>query len=828
MAASVDVNAKSLYLLNKYFIRPVLSLNTSVTNLNSSINNSAISLNASVIANTSSITTLNASVITNTSSITTLNTSVTNINISVTNINTSLTNAIDSVSSTALSIGGTNGTSSQSYAGSLTSGTLNIATAITTGNINIGSVTASNQVNIGGVLIGANAINAGTDSNFQIGANISSSISIGSAQTSGVLNIGTNASRTAAINIGNVSNTGVINIETASTASPAINIGTASGTGRIKIANNANTVDIANIRIANNVINNVSPGPGAIVFGGGQTSGNLWIGTGESVARSGQINIATVIGSTCPINIMNGGGATTGGSVNIANGTLQTTTVNIASGTGTGTVTIGNSANTTTINSRNLQIGNNANTSTIVIGPLSQTASLNISTVVNGVRIDSHAPGNNLLLSFGNTPYKVATTGGGTENFCNTAVSNIAFSVNPMTGHHCTAVGHNCLTKNSTGIWNIAIGSDTLTNVTTGSYNTALGGFALTGATTDSNNVAIGYNALANSVASSFASVAVGYQALQTFNNSTGGGNVAVGYQALAGLTTGTGNVAIGYTCDNVPGSGSINTVGNDNTIIGNGASSSGKSNTIVIGKGAHANADNQIIIGRAGGGQSAWFQGSGGLYVNGGPTSILGLSASSITTSGNVTVGGGMVINGTIQTTVSNYNYHNRTVPGWSAFAGPIALPLSVYTGGVVTAGEFVCFSDIRLKNIIQKIKIDDALKFMKNEEILFEWKSMKGSMQTGYKAQDVIKSGFGHLVNIVENKECKEEIDDDGFVSPEGLQFCMNYSAVIPYHGVVIKHLLKENEELKTRLNTIENENITLKNQLTDILLRLNAAGI
>jgi hypothetical protein len=546
---------------------------------------------------------------------------------------------------------------------------------------------------------------------------------------------------------------GSINLATSTTGTPTTSVNIASGTttGSVTIGNSSNTMSIA----------------------------------------SGTTNIAIGVGSTSTINILNGGGATTGGSVNIANGALQTTTVNIASGTGTGTVTIGNSANKTIINSKNVEIGNNANTSTIIIGPLSQSALLNISTVVNGVRIDSHSSGSNLFLGFGNNPYKVALTGGGTGNFCNTALSNVAFSVNPMTGHHCTAVGHNCLTKNSTGQWNIAIGSDTLANVTTGSFNTALGGNALTAATTTSNNV-------------------------------------AVGYQALAGLTTGTRNVAIGYDSDNVPGYGSINTVGNDNTIIGHEASSSGRSNTIVIGKGAHANADNQIIIGKNGGGHTTWIQGSGGFNVNGGPTSVLGLSASSISTTGNINVGGGIVISGTIQNTLSNYNFHNRTVAGWTPFGGPLSLPVGLNCGGVVTSGEFVCTSDIRLKNIIQKIEISDALKFMKNDEVIFEWKSVKDSFQSGYKAQDIIKSGFGHLVNIVENKECKEEIDDDGFVSPEGLQFCMNYSAVIPYHGVVIKHLLKKNEELKTRLELIENENITLKNQLTDILLRLNAAGI
>ena len=50
------------------------------------------------------------------------------------------------------------------------------------------------------------------------------------------------------------------------------------------------------------------------------------------------------------------------------------------------------------------------------------------------------------------------------------------------------------------------------------------------------------------------------------------------------------------------------------------------------------------------------------------------------------------------------------------------------------------------------------------------------------------------------------EETVDSDGFFSPKGKMYSMNYSGVTPYHGVVIKHLLKENEELKSRLSSIE----------------------
>lgn len=323
-------------------------------------------------------------------------------------------------------------------------------------------------------------------------------------------------------------------------------------------------------------------------------------------------------------------------------------------------------------NTSYLELGKNS--TSVVIGPVSQSGNVNTSTVVNGVRIDSHVSHNNLLVSFGNTSYKVTRTVG---NFCNTVLSNWAFSVNPMTGTHCTAVGHNCLTNNSTGNRNIAIGADTLQSVTTGGFNTAVGGLALGSATTNTSNVAVGHNALASSVTTTYPNVAIGTNALQNFNNTNigGGGNTAIGYNALAGLTTGTGNLAIGFIADNLAGSGSINTTGNDNTIIGNSATSSGFSNTIVIGKGAVANANNQIIIGGQSGGHTTWIQGTGGLTVNQGPTSLQGLTAGA-TTLGNTTIANTTIntaVNGTAGQIILNKTIYNNNTTAYDTTNGII-----------------------------------------------------------------------------------------------------------------------------------------------------------
>lgn len=95
-------------------------------------------------------------------------------------------------------------------------------------------------------------------------------------------------------------------------------------------------------------------------------SGNLNIQNDATIA--GTVNIKC--GSTSTGNINMKTGATSGGAVNIATGTgaTQTTTVSIGSGSTTGTVTIGNSANLTSINSNNVTISSNSGTTNMYGG----------------------------------------------------------------------------------------------------------------------------------------------------------------------------------------------------------------------------------------------------------------------------------------------------------------------------------------------------------------------------------------------------------------------------------------------------------------------------
>jgi len=497
-------------------------------------------------------------------------------------------------------------------------------------------------------------------------------------------------------------------------------------------------------------------------------------------------------------------------------------------------------------NTKYLELGKNA--STTQIGPLTQnTGAPNVSTIINGIRIDSNWTNNNLIVTASSNSYSVNNAPN--TNLCNTIVSNVAFTgTTPMTGDHCTAVGHNSLTKCSTGTWNTAIGADTLSNVTTGRSNTALGGYALNLATTDSNNVAVGYNSLSNTVSGQFPNVACGYGALQNYNNSLGGGNVAIGHQALQGLTTGIGNVALGYNADNAPGSGSINSVGTNNITLGNAATSSGYSNTIVIGAGAHANANNQIILGPGGGGHTTWIQGTGGLQVNQGSTSLQGLSAGTTSlgttnTTNLISAGPRIMFSPDSGITTSVPASSAGLVLGWNYNTGQGETDFLNYSQGGATGGfrfytsrptvdasqRIFCMnldaggisgpaitanSDLRIKNIIRNITLDESIYLVNNlNPVIYNLTNIQlypddpnyMKKYSGYLAQDILNLGYDNLITKTINHDL-EENTHNGYVSEKGIQYNLNYTGIIPYQGLVIKHLLKENEDLKTRLSAIE----------------------
>lgn len=217
--------------------------------------------------------------------------------------------------------------------------TNNIVSALPSSNINIGSALTTGDVLLGASAGATNvALNWGGSSNsgnlsFQGGSFTLAStgvytqrsgptfdMSIADTQTTGILNIGTGATRTGAVNINTNSTTGNINIATASGYAGSVNIATTGlGVGSSTYAGRA--VNLGNQNTLNG-LNITGFGSCPISIGSTTTSANITIGRTDATAQTGEIRIGI--------------------------GTNQTGAVNIASGcVGNAPVTIGSTASTT-------------------------------------------------------------------------------------------------------------------------------------------------------------------------------------------------------------------------------------------------------------------------------------------------------------------------------------------------------------------------------------------------------------------------------------------------------------------------------------------------
>jgi len=216
----------------------------------------------------------------------------------------------------------------------------------------------------------------------------------------------------------------------------------------------------------------------------------------------------------------------------------------------------------------------------------------------------------------------------------------------------------------------------------------------------------------------------------------------------------------------------------------------------------------NTHIHSRSNGG-SMWINTNNGAIILGNQSPVLGGGAASgiIMGSGSTTVRAYANIYGGKTYTIGSYGY--LATIGAGTGAGTTET-YGLYVQQRVEASEFDATSDERLKNIQGEIELDDAIKLVNNvKPIKFTWKDKESEgVKVGYSAQQVVKSGFNHLISHIKNEDLKEVTDDEGFTSPEGFQLTMNYDQVTPYHGVVIKHLLEEIESLKQEIKELKNK--------------------
>jgi len=219
---------------------------------------------------------------------------------------------------------------------------------------------------------------------------------------------------------------------------------------------------------------------------------------------------------------------------------------------------------------------------------------------------------------------------------------------------------------------------------------------------------------------------------------------------------------------------------------------------------------DGNTHIHSRGANQAMWINTNGGQLnlLTQSPTATgrigSGIAIATGTLNGYVTINTGRTV-----TTAAAYGY--LTTAGAGTYpGGSQTISISLYANNRIWGQEIDAFSDERMKDIQGEITLEEGIKLVNNlTPIKYTWKEGddKG-IKAGYSAQQVSKVGFNHLISLIPKEGLEETIDEDGFLSPKDTQFSMNYDQVVPYHGVVIKHLLEEIENLKKEIESLKNK--------------------
>ncbi len=409
-----------------------------------------------------------------------------------------------------------------------------------------------------------------------------------------------------------------------------------------------------------------------------------------------------------------------------------------------------------------------------------------------------------------------------TTGSLNTATGWAALSSN-TTGYDNTATGYGTLLYNSTGHENTATGLTALFFNTTGSFNTGTGVGALTSNTTGDNNIATGFNTLYSNT-TGYDNTAIGKNALYSNtsgtentatgsgslqNNATGIWNTAAGKNAMFANTTGNQGTAIGFAAlfSNTTGQGSTangfkaltsNTTGGSNTALGNNSLVNNTTGSFNVGIGQSAMQSNTTEDFNTAIGYGANVQ--AGSYSS----TALGAAASA---------------NGTNSTAVGN---------GASTTAQDQVMLGNTSITSVKAAGSYVIYSDGRFKkNIKENVpglefinelkpvtynydihKLNDYIRPVKKEssENIQQSKSDKVQEDAIVKKEKIVYTGF--IAQEVEKAADKTGYNFSGVYKPQNDKdpYGLSYADFVVPLVKAVQELSKENDELKARLDKIE----------------------
>ncbi len=123
------------------------------------------------------------------------------------------------------------------------------------------------------------------------------------------------------------------------------------------------------------------------------------------------------------------------------------------------------------------------------------------------------------------------------------------------------------------------------------------------------------------------------------------------------------------------------------------------------------------------------------------------------------------------------------------------------------VFASIFFATSDRRLKTDITNLDYEQCKQFVFNTSpVRYKYKNNLSCFHYGYIAQDVYKAGFTDLISVVPQDDLEETIDEDGFKSAANEKMVLSYEGIIPILATNIKNIYEENEQLKAKVQSLE----------------------
>jgi hypothetical protein len=198
-------------------------------------------------------------------------------------------------------------------------------------------------------------------------------------------------------------------------------------------------------------------------------------------------------------------------------------------------------------------------------------------------------------------------------------------------------------------------------------------------------------------------------------------------------------------------------------------------------------------------GGQGINFLTDGNIYC-GGRGYVWDAINSKLPTSGGTL--GYCYMNGGAVVGYQYFGYLNNT--GASTYTSPTNNgTFSLIAANMIAASQVWAVSDARLKTEIEDIEEDEAIEFV--QQVAPKRYMKEGVRERGFIAQDVgkaLKGKGSELLTLTPREELEEQIDEDGFVSPEGHALNVSHNQIIPIHASVLRNLLRRVEALEAAL--------------------------